>query len=1228
TYDVALTSKPSDTVVVTLTSADTTNGVTLDKASLTFTSSNWNIGQTVTVTAVDDAVIDAIGTVAIGHDIDTVLTLDANYDALVGSLAGVTANVTDNDSAGVSIVESGGSTDVLEAGATSDTYDVALTSKPSDTVVVTLTSADTTNGVTLDKASLTFTSSNWNVGQTVTVTAVDDAVIDAIGTVAIGHDIDTVLTLDGDYDAIVGTLASVTANVTDNDAAAVTITELGGTTDVTEAGATDTYTAVLTAKPLSDVTLSIAFDTAQVTINGSSTSPQTLTFTSANWSAAQTVTVAAVDEPLIETDTHSSTLTHTSTSSDGNFAGLTINTVIANITDNDSASVEFTSANQASVNETGTLTITAQLSGVSTLDVTIPFTIDAGSTAINPDDYTITLSPITIPAGSTTADITVTITGDAINEGNETVIVNMGTPLNASASGITIHTATITDDDAIPSVEFVTGSQSSIDETGTMTITAQLGAVSGLDVTIPFAIDAGSTAINPDDYTITLSPITIPAGSTTADITVTITGDAINEGNETVIVNMGVPVNASTAAVTSHTATITDDDAPPIVEFTTAAQSSLDETGTMILTAQLSAVSGLDVTIPFAIDVSSTAINSDDYTITASPVVIPAGSTTVDITIIIAGDTLNESNEIVIVNMGTPVNASTGAVTSHTATITDDDAQPTVEFTLAAQSSIDETGTLAITAQLSAASAFDVTIPFTIDASSTAINPADYTITTSPIVIPAGSINADITITIAGDTLNEGDETVIINMGTPVNASAGAVTSHTATITDDDAQPTVDFTLAAQSSFDETGTMTITAQLSAASALDVTIPFAIDASSTAINPDDYTITASPIVIPAGSLTADITITIVNDFIDEANETVIVNMGTPANAISGAVATHTVTITDDDVPVNVIFNPLNVNVTEAGASAVYNVSLDTQPVGNVVINIASSDTTNGVIVDKSSITFTSANWTAQTITITAVDDIIVEGSHSAVINHIIDTTNTVDMAYKALAGTLNSVTVNITDNDDTIEKFVVITAPLSEIEIGATFNVTVQAQNINGEPIVINEAVTIEMFDTNDIKASGVLTGDVNVTFQNTSEVVLNLQWDTIGEYYVKVTGDASSKTTIQADSIVITFFEPGPYDHVVIPPNTAKVSDNYLDFRKNSQSVIGFNITQNSSVNIEIYDMKGRRIKKLKSGNFSKGNNFVEWNVKNERIRSGLYYIYIKADIWKKPQIKKIIIVR
>ena len=63
-----------------------------------------------------------------------------------------------------------------EAGGTA-TFTVVLTSAPTGDVTINLSSSDTDRGHGRP-ASLTFTAANWNVAQTVTVTGVDDALVD------------------------------------------------------------------------------------------------------------------------------------------------------------------------------------------------------------------------------------------------------------------------------------------------------------------------------------------------------------------------------------------------------------------------------------------------------------------------------------------------------------------------------------------------------------------------------------------------------------------------------------------------------------------------------------------------------------------------------------------------------------------------------------------------------------------------------------------------------------------------------------------------------------------------------------------------------------------------------------------------------------------------------------------------------------------------------------------
>ncbi|MEG5097109.1 hypothetical protein QUB31_33145, partial [Microcoleus sp. B13-B4] len=135
----------------------------------------------------------------------------------------------------------------------------------------------------------------------------------------------TATSADTNYSGIA--VAAVTANITDNDIAGVTITPTS--TTATEGGTTGSYEVVLTSQPTADVSLAIG-NTSQTT-----TSASTLTFNSTNWNTPQTVTVTAVNDTLVE-GSHTGSITHTATSADTNYSGITVAAVTANITDNDS----------------------------------------------------------------------------------------------------------------------------------------------------------------------------------------------------------------------------------------------------------------------------------------------------------------------------------------------------------------------------------------------------------------------------------------------------------------------------------------------------------------------------------------------------------------------------------------------------------------------------------------------------------------------------------------------------------------------------------------------------------------------------------------------------------------------------------------------------------------------------------------------------------------------------
>jgi len=229
----------------------------------------------------------------------------------------------------VTITESGGSTDVAEGGAT-DSYEVVLNAQPSADVTISIdpnAQLDLGFGVG-NPLSLVFTSGNWDTPQSVTVSAVDDAVVEGPHTGAITH---SASSSDGNYDGI--SISGVTVNITDNDVPVVpgvTITESGGSTDVAEGGALDSYEVVLNTQPSAAVTVTTSPD-AQTIV-----SPTIMVFNSGDWDTPQTAFLFAVDDDVAE-GSHTGTISHSASSADGDYDGISIADVTVNITDNEQA---------------------------------------------------------------------------------------------------------------------------------------------------------------------------------------------------------------------------------------------------------------------------------------------------------------------------------------------------------------------------------------------------------------------------------------------------------------------------------------------------------------------------------------------------------------------------------------------------------------------------------------------------------------------------------------------------------------------------------------------------------------------------------------------------------------------------------------------------------------------------------------------------------------------------
>ncbi|OUL34331.1 malectin domain-containing carbohydrate-binding protein [Nostoc sp. 106C] len=370
-YSLVLGSQPTANVTITLAAPG--SQLSFDKTTLTFTPTNWNTAQTVSVAAVDDTAVEGTQTVNITH---TVSSTDSKYNNLSTPNVGVT--ITDNDSGtptvGAIRIDTGATktyTDTKGQVWQADNYFVGTSSVYNTTAPIGKTEDDViyqsdrfaknlayqipvANGnytVNLHFSENYWTDFNkrvfdvslegekafsnvdiFELSKNAFFTGNNSALVLSVPTQNVS---DGVLNINLDASVDNATISGI--EIVPLTAPQVILQQTGGNTAVTEGGASDNYSLVLNTKPTADVTVKLATSAAnQITTNKTS-----FTFTPTNWNVAQTVTVNAVDDTLAE-GAQTVNITHTVTSTDSNYNNLSTPQVAVNITDNDIVAVSFT----------------------------------------------------------------------------------------------------------------------------------------------------------------------------------------------------------------------------------------------------------------------------------------------------------------------------------------------------------------------------------------------------------------------------------------------------------------------------------------------------------------------------------------------------------------------------------------------------------------------------------------------------------------------------------------------------------------------------------------------------------------------------------------------------------------------------------------------------------------------------------------------------------------------
>lgn len=212
----------------------------------------------------------------------------------------------------------------------------------------------------------------------------------------------------------------------------------------------------------------------------------------------------------------------------------------------------FASATSTAGEAAGLVTVPVQLSFAA--DATVQVAVAGSSTAIEGVDFTLASTQLVFTAGGPTQqDVSVSLADDATIEPSETVALNLVAGPGAVLAGTTNHVLTVTDNE--PSVQFAVSSTNASEGSGALNIVVYKSSAAN-DVSGQIAL--GGQAADPADYTISSTSFTLNGATTSATITVTLVNDAVAEFTEFLFLNL-TNLSAASAGSPSGVAVLIED---------------------------------------------------------------------------------------------------------------------------------------------------------------------------------------------------------------------------------------------------------------------------------------------------------------------------------------------------------------------------------------------------------------------------------------------------------------------------------------------------------------------------------------------------------------------------------------------------------------------------------------------------------------------------------------------
>jgi transglutaminase-like putative cysteine protease len=291
------------------------------------------------------------------------------------------------------------------------------------------------------------------------------------------------------------------------------------------------------------------------------------------------------------------------------------------------------------------------------------------------------------------------------------------------------------------------------------------------------------TARPGEDYIPINDTLVIPPGRVRAGFIVLVVGDTKVEPDETFTVELSNPVNA-VIRKGSGIGTIINDDGdvpppppPPKEPLTVGIDDVMvkeGDTGTTPATFRLTLSEPSDKVVKVDVQtVAGTATPGEDFVPLHTTVSFPPGMKFANVTVQVIGDTKVEPDEAFMVRLSNPVNVTIQKGEGVCTILNDDKEETPPDLTIddvTAREGNEGKTPFRFTVQLSHASDKPVSVDYATVAG-TATAGEDFEPVAGRLTIPPGEVSGEIVVQVIGDTVVEPDETFVVRLSNPENAT-------------------------------------------------------------------------------------------------------------------------------------------------------------------------------------------------------------------------------------------------------------------------------------------------------------------------------------------------------------------------------------------------------------------------------------------------------------------------